>query len=359
MILDLPAWRSWVGLSQSELALLSGVATMTVSDLERGQAAPNASTIQRLAQAFGVPRAVLLHSTPEDEWARGWRPPEHDSLLERTLAQDAVNPIGASANSVSCQKQTSPEAFAASNSFRGCERGNISECQRTLIPPRGIVPRHTAARKVAPMDVQHKNSRRITAPTTSATPTRGASGSATTIGSIAQSAAPITTSGTSDGVKRARPNGWRTSVVAFTAARPFRSLNASARHSIAHNPASDADTPQDYAPRSAIRPNASARRADSFSIAATRTHGTARFAATKVIRIAPTSARNGCATTAVSAQAISGHMTRHAGPAGNAPSSSAVRRSRRRSNEQAPFRHRSSRILGPARGCRTSTALCG
>jgi transcriptional regulator with XRE-family HTH domain len=80
MFLDLRAWRSWVGLSQSELAALSGVAAMTVSELERGQATPNASTIQRLAQAFGVPRVVLLHSTPEDEWARGWRPPEHDAL---------------------------------------------------------------------------------------------------------------------------------------------------------------------------------------------------------------------------------------------------------------------------------------
>jgi transcriptional regulator with XRE-family HTH domain len=91
MILDLRVWRSWVGLSQSELAALSGVTTMTVSELERGQAAPNASTIQRLAQAFGVPRTVLLHSTPEDEWARGWRPPEHDALLlERAIAGQGI-----------------------------------------------------------------------------------------------------------------------------------------------------------------------------------------------------------------------------------------------------------------------------
>jgi transcriptional regulator with XRE-family HTH domain len=74
MRFDLRAWRTWAVLSQSELAELSGITVMTVSTLERGRTLASAPAIQRLAQAFGIPRTVLLHSTPEDEWARGWRP---------------------------------------------------------------------------------------------------------------------------------------------------------------------------------------------------------------------------------------------------------------------------------------------
>jgi transcriptional regulator with XRE-family HTH domain len=81
MSFNLRAWRSWCRWSQFELASLADITPMTVSELERGRAAPRASTVQRLAQAFGVPRSVLLHSTPEREWANGWRPPEHDVLL--------------------------------------------------------------------------------------------------------------------------------------------------------------------------------------------------------------------------------------------------------------------------------------
>ena len=81
MNFDLRAWRSWCGWSQSELAVLADITPMTVSELERGRAVPSATTVQRLAQAFGVPRSVLLHSSPEREWANGWRPPEQDALL--------------------------------------------------------------------------------------------------------------------------------------------------------------------------------------------------------------------------------------------------------------------------------------
>jgi transcriptional regulator with XRE-family HTH domain len=80
MSFDLRAWRIWCGWSQSELAELAGLTPISLSELESGRAAPRASTLQRLAQAFGVPRSVLLHSTPEGEWVHGWRPPEREQV---------------------------------------------------------------------------------------------------------------------------------------------------------------------------------------------------------------------------------------------------------------------------------------
>jgi transcriptional regulator with XRE-family HTH domain len=75
MRFDLRTWRHWCGWSQVELGELAGLTSISVSDLECGRAEPRVSTIQRLAQAFGVPRHVLLHETPQQAWERGWRPP--------------------------------------------------------------------------------------------------------------------------------------------------------------------------------------------------------------------------------------------------------------------------------------------
>jgi transcriptional regulator with XRE-family HTH domain len=81
MKIELRAWRVWCGWSQAELARLADVQPVTISELERGKAEVSAWTLQRLAQAFGVSRADLLHRAPAERWAEGWRPPEHDRLL--------------------------------------------------------------------------------------------------------------------------------------------------------------------------------------------------------------------------------------------------------------------------------------
>lgn len=80
MSFNLRAWRVWCGFDQAELARLVGVSVMALSELEHGRTVPRGSTLQRLAQAFGVPRSVLLHETPEQAWERGWRPPEHETV---------------------------------------------------------------------------------------------------------------------------------------------------------------------------------------------------------------------------------------------------------------------------------------
>jgi transcriptional regulator with XRE-family HTH domain len=92
MSFDLRAWREWIGWSQRELATLCDVTVATISELERGRAMVRGSTLQRLARALGVPRSVLLHETPVEAWARGWRPPEHDALLMPDGARDHDKP---------------------------------------------------------------------------------------------------------------------------------------------------------------------------------------------------------------------------------------------------------------------------
>ncbi len=86
MNFDLRAWREWAGWSQRELARLADITPMTVSELERGRAVVSTSTLQGLAQAFGVTRVDLLHRTPAEMWAEGWRPPELAAEME--AAQD-------------------------------------------------------------------------------------------------------------------------------------------------------------------------------------------------------------------------------------------------------------------------------
>lgn len=49
------------GLSQQELAERSGVSTNTIGKIERGQRSPRAVTLERLANAIGVPLARLIH----------------------------------------------------------------------------------------------------------------------------------------------------------------------------------------------------------------------------------------------------------------------------------------------------------
>jgi transcriptional regulator with XRE-family HTH domain len=52
--------RSRAGLTLSELADKSGVATNTISEAERGVRKPQAQTINRLARALGVDPATLI-----------------------------------------------------------------------------------------------------------------------------------------------------------------------------------------------------------------------------------------------------------------------------------------------------------
>jgi transcriptional regulator with XRE-family HTH domain len=47
-------WR--VGLTQEELAGMSGLSSRTISDIERGRAIPRASTIRLVAQTLGLSR---------------------------------------------------------------------------------------------------------------------------------------------------------------------------------------------------------------------------------------------------------------------------------------------------------------
>lgn len=52
--------RSGQGLSQFQLAKMSGVAQSTISDIERGNISPTVGTIRKLAKALGVPISALL-----------------------------------------------------------------------------------------------------------------------------------------------------------------------------------------------------------------------------------------------------------------------------------------------------------
>jgi transcriptional regulator with XRE-family HTH domain len=70
----LAEWRRWLGMSQVELATVAGTSVDAVIGLERGKHGVHPSTLGKLAAAFGVPRYVLLHSSPSDAWASGWRP---------------------------------------------------------------------------------------------------------------------------------------------------------------------------------------------------------------------------------------------------------------------------------------------
>lgn len=62
----LKAWRNWKGLGQEELGKLAGVATATISRLEKGGVA-RPSTIAKLAKALNIDREKLLHSEPESK----------------------------------------------------------------------------------------------------------------------------------------------------------------------------------------------------------------------------------------------------------------------------------------------------
>lgn len=61
------------GYSQADLARAVGVADAQVSRWRRGQVVPNVHSLQRLADTFGVPRAMLdsLAGYPSDQEGRG------------------------------------------------------------------------------------------------------------------------------------------------------------------------------------------------------------------------------------------------------------------------------------------------
>src|SRR5882672_11675343 len=58
------AIRSAKGITQSELAVSSGVDQANISDIENGDANPTAKTIGRLAAGLGVYASALLDYTP-------------------------------------------------------------------------------------------------------------------------------------------------------------------------------------------------------------------------------------------------------------------------------------------------------
>jgi transcriptional regulator with XRE-family HTH domain len=56
--------REAKGLTQVELSESSGVRRATISDIERGTSRIDLETLDRLANALGVPAAVLIEQTP-------------------------------------------------------------------------------------------------------------------------------------------------------------------------------------------------------------------------------------------------------------------------------------------------------
>lgn len=60
-------YRKLAGMSQEELSLESGMKRSYVSDLERGTRNPSVRALGRLADALGVPAAVLLSPANEVE----------------------------------------------------------------------------------------------------------------------------------------------------------------------------------------------------------------------------------------------------------------------------------------------------
>jgi HTH-type transcriptional regulator/antitoxin HipB len=66
------AWREVRGLSQRAVAERAGMPYPMVARLELGQTDPRLSTLERLAEAFGVSLVAML-SGPEAKWARGKR----------------------------------------------------------------------------------------------------------------------------------------------------------------------------------------------------------------------------------------------------------------------------------------------
>lgn len=64
-------WR--VGLTQEELALMSGLSTRAISDIERGRAVPRTSTVRLMAGTLGLTRPeterLLLGVRASARWA--------------------------------------------------------------------------------------------------------------------------------------------------------------------------------------------------------------------------------------------------------------------------------------------------
>jgi ribosome-binding protein aMBF1 (putative translation factor) len=50
-------WKA--GLTQEELALMTGLSTRAISDVERGRAVPRASTVRLMAGSLGMSRAEI------------------------------------------------------------------------------------------------------------------------------------------------------------------------------------------------------------------------------------------------------------------------------------------------------------
>lgn len=87
----LAAWRRFLGLSQPELARRADVDISVIAAVEQGRHDVQAPSLARLAVAIGVSRTMLMHETPEEAWARGWRPPEHEAVMSATQERTAAS----------------------------------------------------------------------------------------------------------------------------------------------------------------------------------------------------------------------------------------------------------------------------
>ena len=74
--------RKKQGMSQQQLAEKCGMSINGVSLIETGQRFPAKSTVERLCQAFGIPKSYLMLATIEEQDI-----PEEKRLLYRTLVE--------------------------------------------------------------------------------------------------------------------------------------------------------------------------------------------------------------------------------------------------------------------------------
>ena len=66
--------RKAQGITRKDLAAVAGISMTALYNIETGRSLPSMSTLQRLAQAFGVPMAYLLvFSVTEDDVAEDKR----------------------------------------------------------------------------------------------------------------------------------------------------------------------------------------------------------------------------------------------------------------------------------------------
>lgn len=73
--------RMQAGLTQAELAKISGINRVTITNIERQKSKPSRATISLLSSALGVDEAVLAGSKKPSQWVAGTYPGESDYYL--------------------------------------------------------------------------------------------------------------------------------------------------------------------------------------------------------------------------------------------------------------------------------------